>query len=194
MFPGLLHARISMQCWHILKLFKLFYPEELQRQHRLEMTLQTRHYPPVLLLGTSGKVPSKANQPPLFLYFLCCFRCVNADTEQVRQSSSKAALCSYTCQNRYLQTRVRIQHRQVTLEAENCKRTAGQKGTSRTVGCIEFFSNPQLPFPTTICQKLLFFKLLQPPFFAIYFPAVLLLVLRDMEVMETGYCSHTQRV
>lgn len=92
-------------------------------------------------------MPIKANRSPLSLYFLCCFRCVHTDTEQVGQSSSKAILyCLNTDQNGYLQTRVRIQHRQVTLEAENYGRTVGQKHESRTVDCPEF-SNPQLPFP-----------------------------------------------
>lgn len=112
------------------------------------MTLQTRDYPLILLLGASGRVSTKANRSPLSLYFLCCFRCVHTDTEQVGQGSSKAILCCLnTSQNGCLQTRVRIQHRQVTLEAENYRRTVRQEHTKRNSGLSRIFSNPQLPFP-----------------------------------------------
>jgi len=124
-------------------------PEEPQRQHRLEMTLQNGDYPPVLLLGTSGRVPSKANQPPLFLYFLCCFRCVHADMEQMGQVSSKATLCCHT----HARTGIFRQGLGYSIGKSHWRlKTAGgqldKKGTSRAVGCTKYFSNPQLPFPT----------------------------------------------
>lgn len=58
------------------------------------MTMQTKDDPPILLLGTSGKVPSKANKPSLFLHFWCCFGHVQADTEQLGQGISKVILRS----------------------------------------------------------------------------------------------------
>lgn len=44
------------------------------------------------------------------------------------------------------------------MEAENYRRTVGQKGTSRTAGCTEFFANPQLHFPTIHLSEMSFFQ------------------------------------
>lgn len=71
------------------------------------------------------------------------------------QSGSNAMLCCHTHERMGFFRWGRIWYRQVMLEAESY-RTGAQKGASRTVHCTEFFSNPQLHFPTAPQSEFLF--------------------------------------